>query len=249
MYTVEPTQQQPEKRGVVCTPVYRSGRAIARCVRACDTYDAKAACDLLAEPYRIDDRTPPRERCEILSVIARAAVDLPSGGVAIWPEVGQRASVHPIIAQAARDAMASIPEYRARGWIVVPPSAVDAEDRAQVGSSKAEIAAAALRWVQEHVPYRQDKEGEWYAGPVWTLRNGGDCTTMAPVLVALLAALGVPSQLVWINQPGFSMNHFSCRVLLNGQLFWADPSLRGARLGEAPDAAAHRLSMGSVLGN
>lgn len=248
MYQASPTESSARKRGVVCTPVYRSGRAHVRCVRACDTYDAKAACDLLAEPYRIDDHTPPRERAEILSIVARAAVDLPSGGEAIWPEVGQRPCIHPAIAEACRAAMASIPRYRSEGALMVPTEALSAFDRSHVGSSTAEGAAAVLRWIQDNVQYRQDKEGEWYAGPVWTLRNGGDCTTMAPVLVAMLAATGVPSQLVWINQPGFQMNHFACRVLLNGRLYWADPSLRGARLGEEPDAAAHRLSMGSVLG-
>lgn len=246
MYSTSTTTTK--QRGVVCTPVYRSGRAIVRCVRACETYDARAACDLLAEPYRIDDHTPPVERAEILSVVARAAVDLPSGGEAIWPEIGQRASIHPSIARACREAMASIPSYRASGGLPYPNEAASLKFFTSTGSSAAELAAAVLRWIQDHVPYRQDREGEWYAGPVWTLKNGGDCTTMAPVLVAMLAALGVPSQLVWINQPGFQMNHFACRVLLNGRLFWADPSLRGARLGEAPDAAAHRLSMGSVLG-
>lgn len=247
MYSIASTTETT-RRGVVCTPVYRNGRAIVRCVRACETYDARAACDLLSEPYRIDDHTPPRERAEILSIVARAAVDMPTGGVAIWPEVGQRASIHPEIARACRAAMENIPTYRASGGLIYPPDATTDFDRRQTGSPTAEKAAAVLRYIQDHVPYRQDKEGEWYAGPVWTLQNGGDCTTMAPVLVAMLAAMGVPSQLVWINQPGFQMNHFACRVLLNGRLFWADPSLRGARLGEAPDAAAHRLSMGSVLG-
>lgn len=217
--------------GVLCTPVFRDGRVVARCVRLCQTYDAQAACDLLARPYRIDDRTPPRERCEILSVVARAAVDMPTGGESLWPMQRQRSSIHPAIAEATRQALGADRRY------TLGQSAVDADRAADI-----------LRWIQHNVPYRADKEGEWYAGPVWTLNNGGDCTTLAPVLVAMLAAAGIASQLVWINQPGFQMNHFASRVLLNGQLYWADPSLKGARLGERPDIAARRLSMGSVIG-
>jgi hypothetical protein len=223
--------RQQRTRGVLCTPVFREGRVVARCVRLCETYDAQAACDLLAEPYRIDDRTPPRERCEILSVVARAAVDMQVGGVALWPGQQQRACIHPAIAEATRMALGADRRY------TLGQSSVDATRAADI-----------LLWIQQNVPYRADKEGEWYAGPVWTLQHGGDCTTLAPVLVAMLAAAGVPSQLVWINQPGFSMNHFASRVLVNGKLYWADPSLKGARFGERPDVAAHRLSMGSVIG-
>jgi transglutaminase-like putative cysteine protease len=148
------------------------------------------------------------------------------------------------------------PAERVEVFSRVAQAAVEAPEvelaaRACRRSSPEETARACLKLVQG-LPYRPDRPGEAddLADPCHALVIGGDCEDLAVLLVALWASAGLAGRVVWLVQGGASQDHVSAEVWLPGRhgraAGWAygEPTVRGARLGEAPHAAARRLGVG-----
>ncbi len=110
------------------------------------------------------------------------------------------------------------------------------------------LALEALRSVQS-LPYVHDpKDEEWFQSADYTARNGGDCKDSTVLLVAIDRLLGLKAEAVWITQTGQMINHVTGRVMLDGQWFWEDGSIRGAMLGESAYEAEPRLGAQDVTG-
>lgn len=107
-------------------------------------------------------------------------------------------------------------------------------------ASEAVRAQAALRFAQR-AGYIADPPGEWFQPIDWTIRYGGDCEDLASLFVALARAMGVRARICWIDIPAAEFNHVSAQVWLDGRWQWAEASVCGAHLGEAPMDAARRL--------
>lgn len=116
---------------------------------------------------------------------------------------------------------------------------VPSERRAEV------LADLGLRAVQS-LPYVPDPEGqEWVQGVDYTFAHGGDCKDLSAALAAVYRTLGLRAEVYWITQTGRPLNHVTVRVFLGGQWRWAEPSIRGARLGESPYDALRRMGHGT----
>lgn len=108
----------------------------------------------------------------------------------------------------------------------------------------ARFAAAILRKVQSF-RYVVDRGGRDDGRNLCAviLERRGDCKKLACLLAALYALAGFRAVLCWIDQPWTDDDHVSLRVDVGGGLErWAEPTIRGARLGENPYAAADRLN-------
>lgn len=114
------------------------------------------------------------------------------------------------------------------------------------------LAQRILSWTQDNFPYHDDPPGEeWYQGVYWTMAMGGDCEDLAVVLVALMLAADIQARVIWQDQPGQALNHVTAQVLMPDGIhtwYWADPTVKGARLGEEPHEAAKRLGQLDKLG-
>lgn len=117
------------------------------------------------------------------------------------------------------------------------------------------VALEALRAVQS-LPYVPAPEGqEWMQRADYTLANGGECKALSVLLVALCHLLGLHAQIMWITQTGKFINHVSTLIWLDsanpntagGRWVWADPSVRGAMLGESPYEAVSRTAAWHVI--
>ena len=109
------------------------------------------------------------------------------------------------------------------------------------------VTRVALVAVQS-VPYRDDPAGqEYYQGPVYTLRHGGDCEDKAVLLVVVLLMFAIAARVVWMDlaRQGQRYNHVSVQAGPGNQ--WAETIIPGAELGEEPLAASERLGHGGRL--
>lgn len=121
------------------------------------------------------------------------------------------------------------------GIPITPPGIADAEKSSWI-----------LRRVQA-LRYAVDASGDCVATPREVLlAGGGDCKRLSILLSASLHVLQVPNCIVWVMQPGAPLNHVSVLVWVSGEWVWSDPSVAGARLGEAPYAASRRLGVRRV---
>lgn len=128
-----------------------------------------------------------------------------------------------------------------------------------------QIAQCLLDGLHELVQYSNDSdEAEEYNRAVTTLMSSpsmarstvtgrpkgtGDCEDMAILFTSLARALGLRSQVVWLDQPGGAFNHVAASVCdVGGGCEWVETTLPGARVGENPYAAAARLGNASTLG-
>ena len=115
------------------------------------------------------------------------------------------------------------------------------EIRAAAGAAPRSLASGVLSYVQG-LPYRVDPVGrDDGAAACATIERGGDCKKLSVLFCALCSALGLTSRLVWIEQPEARLDHVSAQWRDGGRWLWAECTVRGARLGEAPHAAAERL--------
>jgi transglutaminase-like putative cysteine protease len=129
---------------------------------------------------------------------------------------------------------------------------------ARIGSQLVEVWAVAnsfagpnqtadiLAFVQT-LPFLPDPEGEWYQGALYTAFNGGDCEDLVSLLVAMYESVGIKSEIIWLEQRNRPLNHVSCRVLSGGRMQWAEPSIKGARIGENPYDALSRTRDGKAM--
>lgn len=124
-------------------------------------------------------------------------------------------------------------------------------------SSARHVAQAILRAVQYDLLYKDDPPGkEVFTSVAETILAGGDCEDLSVVLVSALRALGIRARVVWITQEGRSLNHVTAQVSFSdpsvpdnlAEWLWAEPSIRGAELGENPYAAAARLRDFQAIG-
>jgi transglutaminase-like putative cysteine protease len=178
----------------------------------------------------VPETTPACERVELLYRLAVAGSNSYSVNRMV-PQVSARA--------------------RARGVLV----------RERVGDWYARILAEeALREVHK-LPYRADPPNkDCYKNVDQTATQGGECKALNVLLVALLFRLGIKAcpvspgsktacgEVVWIMQTGKPLNHVATMVWLDGQPFWADASIKDARLGESPYQALARTNAWHVVG-
>jgi hypothetical protein len=136
-------------------------------------------------------------------------------------------------------------EAAARGEL--SPLEARARQATRFGGSQRAVAEAALATVQGLPYYPEAKDQQWFKPIAWTVGRGGSCGPLSAVLYGLCKRLGLDAQVVWITQAGRALNHLSVLVMVDGAWQWADPSVRGARLGEDPYAAIERLGQWNVI--
>jgi len=113
--------------------------------------------------------------------------------------------------------------------------------RASGWSNQMLTVTLALQAVQS-LKYVPNPEGEeWIQDVPYTMAYGGECKALSVMLVALLSLLGVYAEVVWITQTGRPINHVTVVAWIGGKQYWAEPAVRGAKLGESPYAAVVRL--------
>lgn len=106
--------------------------------------------------------------------------------------------------------------------------------------SKRECAWRILWFVQSR-PYVSSPAGQWIERDLaQTVATGGECGALATLVCACAELNGIPWQLVWRSYPD-GAQHISAKLAPEGAWLWADPTVRGASLGEDPNAAALRL--------
>lgn len=121
-----------------------------------------------------------------------------------------------------------------------------ARHRAGPDAGPRALATEALR-VTQRAGYVPAVDPYLFQSAAYTALNGGDCEDLTPLLAAILAALGIASEVVWLSQPDRTLNHVVLQVAIDGEWLWADPSVCGARLGEDPYDAIERLGAWYVL--
>lgn len=145
--------------------------------------------------------------------------------------------------------MGGTPKERITAFTAFAQDAIDAPEVAAAAArcrraTPARTAAACLDLVQA-LPYYPDPPGvdDWIGHPCHVLTVGGDCEDLATLLIALWATCGLTGRLQWITQGG-EQDHVTAQVQLPGLgWLWGEPTVRGARLGEDPYAAAKRLQV------
>ena len=109
----------------------------------------------------------------------------------------------------------------------------------QAGGDPAAIAAAVQRLVQLRVRHIFEA-GEVFAHTMRTLEVGrGDCDDTARAIAAILRAIGVPAELVTIDDPP---RHVYAAAILDGRRVPLEATI-DAMPGEDPQAAARRLGL------
>lgn len=128
-----------------------------------------------------------------------------------------------------------------------------------------QLAQCLLDGLHELVQYSDDPDDrEEYNRAVTTLSSSprmerspitgspkgtGDCEDLAVLYASLARALGLRSQVVWIDQPRGAYNHVAAAVCdLGAGCEWVETTLPGARVGENPYTAAERLGITHTLG-
>lgn len=129
-------------------------------------------------------------------------------------------------------------------------SLAEADDEAKANSL--------LRFVQKDIGYKDDPQGEWYQGPIYTLTNGGDCEDLSTLFCAMCGCLGIESRVVWMDQPGAKLNHVTAQVLVSPKRWrsaeitrpssgsqgsswkWAETTIESAKVGDHPYDAAKK---------
>lgn len=102
--------------------------------------------------------------------------------------------------------------------------------------------ALALALVQS-VPYQHDPPGSDPILPVVDVLSGVpcDCEDRAAALLSLVWLLGLDARPAYLEQDGAREDHMSAQARVGRRWEWADATVSGARLGEAPWTAAERV--------
>jgi len=110
------------------------------------------------------------------------------------------------------------------------------------------VALEALR-LAHSVPYVAGPPGDDEFAPAsWTLEHGGDCDRLGSMLAGLVCLCGLLSRVDWLTQPQQSLDHVAVEIALDKRWYWAEPSVRGAVLGETPYEAVARQGAWHVVG-
>ena len=108
-------------------------------------------------------------------------------------------------------------------------------------------AAAALAFVHGVRFVDEGMSRDVYQTPAETLdANAGDCEDLVALFVAIARAVGVHAWPEFVPQPEIPWDHFAAVVRVEQRNLWAEPSVPGAMLGEAPQVAAARLGSQTV---
>lgn len=139
------------------------------------------------------------------------------------------------------------PEERVRAFTVYARVGVGgvqwlADSIASAASGPADAVQRALDYCHA-LPHVADPTGpaDWVADPCAVAVVGGDCDDLCVLLLALLFGMRVAGKIVWMPLPAQAQDHVVCQAFIGGRWLWADPFVRGARLGEHPGEAAYRL--------
>lgn len=99
-----------------------------------------------------------------------------------------------------------------------------------------------LHFVQAHIAFAREPVETFQSAAVTLQRRAGDCDDSARLLYALARAAGIPARLAFLAAEGQPVHVFA--ELWTGRCYEpAETTIRGARLGEDPRAAAHRLGI------
>ena len=103
--------------------------------------------------------------------------------------------------------------------------------------------ARRLLWSVQELEYAEDPsprdDAQEACGTLQAWR--GDCKKLSVLLAAACAAQGIRARLRWLDHRRSDVDHVSVICYANGRWWWAEPTVRGARLGEDPYRAAARL--------
>lgn len=101
----------------------------------------------------------------------------------------------------------------------------------------------------QHLPYVPDPEGQdCYKTADDTAAYGAECKGKNILFSALMIRLGITAEPVWIMQEGMPLNHVASVVMVQGNPYWADASIPGARVGESPYEALERVGAYHIIG-
>lgn len=141
---------------------------------------------------------------------------------------------------ASPEERARIIAARAREALTDPSVQAAARGIACANCQPRERAAAVLRRAQA-AGFVADPPGcDAYAPVAHTLAHGGDCDDLTPLVMALGTLTGFGARVAYLSQPDEPQDHVTGMLLVDGEWLWAEPSVRGARLGEHPYDAARR---------
>ncbi len=120
------------------------------------------------------------------------------------------------------------------------PPVVELSRAGAMLATERERAASALASVQA-LPFVRDPPGvELLARGEYTARHGGDCLRLAPLVVVVASRLGVVGDVLWLRVDDAAEDHVAARLFVDGSWWWAEATIRGARLGENPWEAKAR---------
>src|SRR5512147_2642042 len=163
-------------------------------------------------------------------------------------EARDRAAGYCVAPGATPDERGAIIARRAREALSDPYVRQVAAGIACANCSPRERAAAVLRRVQAAGFVPDPPRCDAYRPVAVTLRQGGDCDDLTPAVMALGTLAGFEAFCAYLDQADFApQDHGTGVLVVDGATLWAEPSLRGARLGEHPYAAARRLGYAAPL--
>lgn len=114
--------------------------------------------------------------------------------------------------------------------------------RAASNGTLAMRARSVFEAMQRSVRFEREK-GEIFQAPAVTLAKGvGDCDCHARVTHAALQAVGVPVRFAFLHR-GAGPSHVLCQAWTGDRWEWLETTVRGARFGEHPIAAARRCGV------
>jgi transglutaminase-like putative cysteine protease len=133
------------------------------------------------------------------------------------------------------------------------------ERLAYISRTAHDQAATLLETMHREVPFVADAPDVERIQPVeYTMAFGGDCANLAAALVALYLAAGIRARLAWLDlqSQGYPYNHVAVQISYDppsvpdalADWLWAEPSVKGARIGEHPLSAAARANDWRALG-
>lgn len=175
-----------------------------------------------APTITIDDYTPASEREEILNALADEGAQMPGlRHLARWCVIHltlqlKREPTDLEIAQCLLDRIHQLVEYG--------DDTSESESYSRCSTTLVPIEGAAIS------PITGEPKGR------------GDCDDLGTLFCALCRAVGISSNVIWVDQPGAAFNHVAAVVCASGdRCYWVESTIPGARVGETTQEAINRL--------